>query len=601
MVLLQCVPSDAASGKSDLSKDFVLLETESFSHKGGWVLDQQFMDQMGSPFLLAHGMGVPVENAETEIVLPKGKWTVYARTWNWCSPWGTKDAPGRFKLSVDGSELPNELGTGQAWGWEYAGEVEVTAKQKSCTVALRDLTGFEGRCDAILFSKAGKSAVPNEGQALHDFRMKLLGHPLKPADGGHYDMVVVGAGVAGICAALHSARSGMKVALIHDRPVPGGNNSVEVHVVASGALCAEPFPKLGEIVRDVRNVYDKQDKIINLLKSQENLTYLPNMHVTKASTAEGKIVSAVAANVVDGTEAEFFAPLFVDCTGDGNLGYLAGAEFREGRESRMETRETLAPDRVDNMTLGSTISWKSKAMPHEAPFPDCPWAIQFVEDSCEPGTSGSNWWESGFWDDQVGDAEYVRDYLFRAIFGNWAFLKNHSKNKKDYANRQLSWMTYILGKRETRRLIGDVFFTQQDIEGAYRQYDDAMIYGTYSIDQHFPTPKNTFYFPKHEFMSTMKHYFNDLGTPRRHLRDDQVPPPYFLPYRCLYSVNVENMFMAGRNVSVSHIAHSSTRVQNMTGMMGEVVGAAAVICKKYGCSPREVYKDHLEELLGTFR
>ena len=274
IVLLQCVPSDAASGKSDLSKDFVLLETESFSHKGGWVLDQQFMDQMGSPFLLAHGMGVPVENAETEVVLPKGKWTVYARTWNWCSPWGTKEAPGRFKLSVDGSELLNELGTGQAWDWEYAGEVEVTAKQKSCTVALRDLTGFEGRCDAILFSKAGKSGVPNEGQALHDFRMKLLGYPLKPADGGHYDMVVVGAGVAGICAALHSARSGMKVALINDRPVPGGNNSVEVHVVASGALCAEPFPKLGEIVRDVRNVYDKQDKIINLLKSVSYVKYI---------------------------------------------------------------------------------------------------------------------------------------------------------------------------------------------------------------------------------------------------------------------------------------------------------------------------------------
>ena len=125
MVLLQCVPSDAASGKSDLSKDFVLLETESFSHKGGWVLDQQFMDQMGSPFLLAHGMGVPVENAETEVELPKGKWTVYARTWNWCSPWGTKEAPGRFKLSVDGSELPNELGTGIRRRSRGDGETEI--------------------------------------------------------------------------------------------------------------------------------------------------------------------------------------------------------------------------------------------------------------------------------------------------------------------------------------------------------------------------------------------------------------------------------------------------------------------------------------------
>ena len=159
----------------------------------------------------------------------------------------------------------------------------------------------------------------------------------------------------------------------------------------------------------------------------------------------------------------------------------------------------------------------------------------------------------------------------------------------------------IVGKRESRRLVGDVFFVQQDIEKEYVRYDDAVVIGTYSIDQHFPTPKNTFFFPGEEFISTMKHYFNDLGTPRRYLRDDQVPPPYRIPYRCLYSVNVDNLFMAGRNISVSHIALSSTRVQNTTGMMGEVVAVAAALCKKYNCLPREVYTKHLNELLDSLK
>lgn len=208
---------------------------------------------------------------------------------------------------------------------------------------------------------------------------------------------------------------------------------------------------------------------------------------------------------------------------------------------------------------------------------------------------------AGFYHDQVEEAEFIRDYLFRAIYGNWSFLKNKSRSKDEYAKRDLNRMTYIAAKRESRRLLGDVFFVQQDIEKEYIKYDDALIIGTYSIDQHFPTPKNSFYFPGEEFISTMRHYFNDLGVSRKYLRDDQVPPPYRLPYRCLYSVNVDNLFMAGRNVSVSHIALSSTRVQKMTGQMGEVVGKAAAICKKYGCSPRGVYTDHLEELLNAFK
>lgn len=598
-VLLVCLAFISFSAFAQ-KKDYVLVEAESFKEKGGWVLDQQFMDQMGSPFLLAHGIGKPVQDASTTVVIQKkGTWHVFARTWNWCAPWKTKEAPGRFKIAVNGVVLDQELGTGEQWDWEYAGSVDI--KGKDNTVALKDLTGFEGRCDAILFAREKDAVIPNRKEELSTFRKKLLNIPDKPEEGGHYDLVVVGAGTAGLSAAIKGAREGLKVALINNRPVPGGNNSTEIRVVASGEMNVKPYTALGDVIREIRNVYSKEDQVIKMIQAEKTLSYFPDMHVF-AATMDGKqIRSVVAKHIENGKEVAFSAPLFADCSGDGNLGFLAGAEYRVGREMRQETRETLAPDRPDNIVLGATISWKSKEMQTHVPFPRCEWAIQFNDESCEKVTSGSNWWESGFRYDQVNDAEYIRDYLFRAIYGNWAFLKNDSKFKQEYTSRKLDWMTYIAGKRESRRLVGDVFFVQQDIEKEYVKYDDAIVIGTYSIDQHFPTPKNTFFFPGEEFISTMKHYFNDLGTPRRYLRDDQVPPPYRIPYRCLYSVNVDNLFMAGRNISVSHIALSSTRVQNTTGMMGEVVAVAAGLCRKHDCLPREVYTRHLEELLTALK
>ncbi len=582
------------------SKDCFLIEAESFQDTGGWVIDHEFMDQMGSSYLLAHGIGKPVKNAKADITLPKtGEWHVYARTWNWVAPWDTGEFPGTFKLMVNGITLDNELGRGKRWGWEYAGVIRIT--DKKATLELCDQTGFEGRCDAIVFTRRKDTVIPNGKNDLPAFRKRLLGLPDKAPDAGQYDLVVVGAGTAGLCAAIKAAREGLKVALINNRPVPGGNNSTELHIVASGATNVAPYVNLGNITKEITNVYSKEKQVLDILTAEKTLSYFPNMHVFAANTVNGHILSVTARNIATSEELEFSAPLFADCSGDGNLGFLAGAEFRVGREMRSSTRETLAPDRPDNMVLGATLSWSSQAGDADVPFPVLGWAIQFNEDSCEKVTSGSNWWESGFHHDQVEEAEFIRDYLFRAIYGNWSFLKNKSHSKADYAKRDLNKMTYIAAKRESRRLMGDVFFVQQDIEKEYVRYDDALIIGTYSIDQHFPTPKNSFYFPGEEFISTMRHYFNDLGVSRKYLRDDQVPPPYRLPYRCLYSVNIDNLFMAGRNVSVSHIALSSTRVQNMTSQMGEVVGEAAAICIKHDCSPRGVYTDHLEELLNAFK
>lgn len=578
----------------------VLVEAESFDRRGGWVLDQQFMDQMGSPFLMAHGMGRPVEDASTSVAIPgKGVWHVYVRTWNWCSPWKTKEKPGRFQLSVNGTRLDNELGLGERWDWEYAGSIEI--KEKLNRVTLHDLTGFNGRCDAILFTKEKEVRIPNEGEPMRKFRKKLTGLPEQPGNGGTYDLVVVGAGTAGLGAAIKGAREGLKVALIHNRPVPGGNNSVEVQVVASGGLNIEPYPRLGDVVREIKNVYRRPAHVDSIIGAEKNLTFFPNMHVFTLEKEGDRIASVTAKHIETNVETVFHAPVFIDCTGDGNIGFLAGAEYRVGREMRGETRETLAPNRPDNMVLGTSLTWWSKNTGQETVFPECEWAIQFNEESCEKVTRGSNWWETGFLYDQVNEAEFIRDYLFRAIYGNWAFLKNNSKDKAGFAKLDLETVFYVAGKRESRRLVGDVLLTQPDTEGAYVKYDDAFVTCTYDLDQHFPTPKNSFFFPGEEFISTMKHYFNDLGTPRRYLRDDQVIPPFRIPYRCLYSKNVDNLFMAGRNVSVSHIVLSAARVQETTGMMGELVGLAASLCKKYNCTPREVYKHHLKELESRIR
>ncbi len=581
----------------------VLVEAESFTNKGGWSLDQQFTDQMGSSYLIAHGIGKPVADAGTSVSIPKkGTWHVYVRTFNWCSPW-TDEAPGRFKVAVNGKELNNELGLGKKWGWEYAGSVDISTG-KNTTVALKDLTGFNGRCDAIVFSDKKDVSLPNDVKGLYAFRKQKLG--IKTENAGNFDMVVVGGGTAGLSSAIKAARLGMKVALIQNRPVVGGNNSVELQVVASGKTNVEPYPRLGDIISEFGQIYRTPDKVKDAIAAEKNLTMFLNMHAFKVEMDGNKIKSVTAKDIATNQEKIFYSPLFVDCTGDANLGYMAGADYHVGREMRGVTHESLAPDRPDEITLGSSITWSSKKQKETVDFPLCTWAIQFTQfkdpdDAAEHVTRGSNWWETGFRYDQVEDAEFIRDYLLRAIYGNWSFLKNQSKKKAEYANYDLNVVGYLIAKRESRRLMGDVMVVQQDAEGAWTKFDDAMIYCSYSIDQHFPTPKNRYFFPGEEFISTMKHYWNDLGTPRRWLHDSDTNPPYYFPYRGLYSRNIDNLFMAGRQASVSHIALASTRVKKTTGMMGEVVGAAAAICKKYNCSPREVYTKHLDELKNTFK
>jgi hypothetical protein len=582
------------AGGAALAAAPVFIEAEGFDTHGGWVLDQQFMDQMGSPFLLAHGMGVPVRDAETTVTIPEaGNYRVYARTWNWVSPWDVEGAPGRFRILIDGEALDTVFGTeGDAWHWQAGGSIELAAGE--VTLALRDLTGFAGRCDAIVLMPEGAGAPPEKKGADHVWRREIRGLPEAPQDAGEYDFVVAGGGMAGSCAAISAARLGLKTALIQNRPVLGGNNSSEVRVHLNGEVYRKPYPALGAVVKDLDSGYQgnaqpafhyDDEKKLAVARREKNLSLFLNTHAYDVEMDGDRIAAVRARDTRTGRDLRFSAPLFADCTGDGTIGFQAGADFRMGRESREETGESLAPEKADKMTLGSSVQWYTAEENEGTPFPECPWAVQFDEKTCQHAVRGDWDWETGLNRDQIEEFEYIRDYMFRVIYGNWDYLKNRSRKKDEYAKRSLSWVAYVAGKRESRRLLGDVSLQQQDIQ-EQRAFPDACVTTTWSIDLHYPQPENNREFPGRAF---------------RTIAEQTNIKPYAIPYRCLYSRTVPNLMMAGRNISVTHVALGTVRVMRTGGMMGEVLGMAASLCHAHETTPRGVYEKHLEKLKALLR
>lgn len=596
ITLLIIVLPFISNASSDL-KDVVFVEAESFSNTGGWEIDQQSMDQMGSSYLLAHGLGVPVENATSEIKFSEvGVYHVWVRTRNWAPAEIKKQSPGQFKILVNGHPLDTVFGRGkEAWHWRYGGEIDITSVNSN--IEIHDLTGFEGRCDAIVFSKNPNQVEHQSENALLELRKKALGFSKKPKHLGNYDLVVVGGGIAGMSASISAARLGLKVALIQNRPVLGGNNSSEIRVYQAGKLYTQPYPAIGNITKEIDatskklsipNFGDNTDNSkLSIILNEPNISLFAEMHVGKVELKNSRLQKVFAKNIRTGEEFSLGGKYFADCTGDGNLGFLAGADFKYGREPKSETGELLAPLVADSMVLGSTLYWYSKEDSIPSEFPKCPWAFQFTEESCQDAMQSAWNWETGFSDDMITDTEQIRDRLFRAIYGNWSFQKNHPEFKEKYKDYQLEWMAYILGKRESRRLVGDILFSQNDITED-SNYPDACVSSTWGIDIHYADPENSKYFPGEEFRSAAYHPLK------------QKHPERSLPCRSFYSRNIDNLFMAGRCASMTHIAHAMFRVQHTTGMMGEVVGIAASLCEKNNCSPKELYENHLNELLHSF-
>ena len=572
----------------------VWVEAESFRDKGGWSVDQQFMDLMGSPYLIAHGMGKPVADAVTTVEFPEsGTYHAYVRTFNWVAPWYDGEGPGRFSLRVGKRTLPEVLGNrGREWMWQYAGQVAV--RKGPVEVSLTDLSGFDGRCDAVYFTRDQGDVPPAGSGELAAFRRRMLHIPDTPQRVESFDFVVVGGGIAGMCAAVSASRLGCRVALVNDRPVLGGNNSSEIRVHLGGVIETGPNKGLGRMIREfghsrggnaqpAGNYEDAKKE--EFIAAEKNVALFAGCRAVAVNTTGGRIASVVVRHIETGEETLLEAPLFADCTGDGTVGFLAGADFRMGRESRDEFGEELAPAAADRMTMGSSVQWYSVDAGKKTDFPVFSYGLRFDETNCEKVTMGEWKWETGMNLDQIADFERIRDYGLLVVYSNWSFLKNGLRDNGEFRNRELGWVAYVAGKRESRRLLGDYVLKQDDID-KHVFHEDASFATTWDLDLHFPDSLNSVRFPGREFKAATKHV---------HIY------PYAVPYRCLYSRNVDNLLMAGRNISVTHVALGSVRVMRTTGMMGEVVGMAASLCRKYGTSPRGVYQRHLDELRSLMR
>jgi len=620
-ILLSYMTGIGLSG-CNRSDQLIFLEAESFKNTGGWVVDQQSFDIIGSSYLLAHGLGVPVQDALTSVSLSAGGvYNVWVRTRDWVAPWDVKGAPGKFQLLFGNIPIKTIFGIeGAAWHWQNGGTVRLKAGETS--ISLHDLTGFNGRCDGIILATDRKFIPPESRDELDDLRRKYAVSAGPPEDAGEYDLVVVGGGMAGCCAAVSAARLGCKVALIQDRPVLGGNNSSEVRVGLSGLIHQQPYPKLGDLVDEIgstghwtlweanrdpdsprsRKILQEiaehpekkihnagpasnygDDKKIIVVENEPDVSLFLNTHIFKAMKNGDRIISVTGRNIRTNRELTFRGRLFADCTGDGNLGFLAGALLREGRESQEETGEPDAPEKPDNLVMGTSVQWYAVGEDKESVFPECPWAVQFDEETCHKVTKGDWDWETGLNRNQVKEAEFIRDYALRVTFGNWDFLKNRSSDKSKFARHRLEWVAYIGGKRESRRLTGDLILKEQDILDK-TVYPDASFTTTWPVDLHYPKENENF-----------------TGEPFRSVAISRKIDPYPVPYRCLYSANISNLFMAGRNISVTHCVLGTVRVMRTGGMMGEVVGMAASLCKKKNALPRDIYQTYLEDLKNLMK
>lgn len=405
------------------------------------------------------------------------------------------------------------------------------------------------------------------------------------------DFCVAGGGLAGLCAAISAARHGVKTVLVQDRSVLGGNASSEIRMHALGAkganrretgIIEELF--LENYRYNPSACWPVFDTVLwEVAKREPNLRIYLDASICDCTMSGNTIASVKAWQTTTQKWIEISATFFADCTGDGVLAPLSGAEFRIGREGQSEFGESEAPEVADKCTMGNSILFQIAEYATEQTFTRPPWAYDFTKPELskwieqrhiDPFTTNFWWIEIGGADDSIANVEQHRDELLKIAYGVWDYVKNHSSLADKLKNFGLEWVGSLPGKRESRRYVGDHILTQSEVQSG-GIFDDIVAYGGWKIDNHYP-----------------KGFYHDgPGT-----KYTDCPSPFGIPYRCLYSRNIANLMFAGRDISCSHVALSATRVMATCALEGQAVGTAVAVAVKTGLTPREVGAKRIAEL-----
>ena len=404
------------------------------------------------------------------------------------------------------------------------------------------------------------------------------------------DFCVVGGGLAGMCAAIAAARHGARVVVVQDRPVLGGNASSEVRMWVCGAHGQNRREtgiieeiELENIYRNPNKVYSVWDTLLwEKVNAEPNIQLILNCSVCDAETEDGRIRSVTGWQTSTQQWHTVRSELYADCSGDSVLAPLCGAEYRVGREAREEFDESIEPEVADRKTMGMSCLIQARELDHPVSFVAPPWAKHYetAEDlphrSIDPFTTNYWWIELGGEDDSIADTESIRDRLLAEVYGVWDLIKNRS-GIEGVDKLELDFIGFLPGKRESRRYVGDHIITQNDVR-AGGPFEDVVAYGGWSMDDHHPA---------------------GIAYPGEPTIFHEAPSPWGIPYRSLYSKNVPNLLFAGRNISTTHIALSSSRVMRTCAIIGQATGTAAALCVRHGLSPRELGASRLGELQQT--
>lgn len=408
-----------------------------------------------------------------------------------------------------------------------------------------------------------------------------------------FDVAVIGGGMAGICAAVSAARNGAKVLLVQDRAVLGGNASSEIRVIVHGVTklksglperetgILEEILLLNRFCNEQHSFTVWDHVLYDFVTREKNLTLMLNTQAVRSQVKNNQITSVLCWQLSTESLLTINADIFIDCSGDGLMAATAGAEYRTGREGSAEFGEKYAPKEPDGWQMGATILLSSRDMGKPMPFKAPPFAIQYDADKTHPDrriipfVEGFWWVEVGSQDDIIGTAETDMHRLIGFAYGVWDHVKNSGKYP-EADNYALDWVGSLPGRRESRRFIGDYILSEPDQLGL-KQFDDAVAFGGWPLDEHNPGG------------------IENLGEPPSfwHEHFDQV---YQIPFRSLYSKNIKNLMFAGRNISQTHVALSSSRVMGTCAVQGQAVGTAAALCIKHNTLPRQIGQQHMAQL-----